>query len=309
MKDYEPVMTFDETNAPLYDGLAVRGDEDATVAFLADLAGDGPALELAIGTGRIALPLAATGVRVDGVDLSEPMVAQLRAKPGGADIDVTIGDMTEVDLARRYRLVYVVFNSFFNVLSQDAQVRCFENAAVHLEPGGTFVVEGGSTMAFLERLTKGQYVQAEGIEVDAVRFDLLQLDPATQVLVENHIRVTAEGVTFNPVVQRYAWPAELDLMARIAGLRLRERWSGWRRERFGATSENVISVYELPPLAAAHRRFVDDDERVGAPVDHARRPRRVEVVEGAQSGERGGLMGAEHEQHRPVRPGDGGETD
>jgi SAM-dependent methyltransferase len=243
VKDYEPAMTFDETNAAAYDELAVRGDEVATVDFLERLAGDGPVLELAIGTGRIALPLAARGLRVDGIDLSPPMVARLRAKPGGDDVAVTMGDFADVDVAGSYDLIYVVFNSFFNLLTQDDQVRCFQNVARHLDDGGTFVVEGGCTLTWVDRLRAGQYVDAESIEVDAVRFDLLRFDPATQVLHENHVRVSQDGVTFNPVVQRYAWPGELDLMARIAGLRLRERWGGWNREAFTALSDNVVSVY------------------------------------------------------------------
>jgi hypothetical protein len=243
MKDYEPIMTFDATNAEVYDDLAVRGDEDATIAFLAALAGGGPALELAIGTGRIALPLAATGVEVHGIDFSPPMVAKLRAKPGGDAIDVTIGDFAEVGVRGSYGLIYVVFNSFFNLLTQDDQVRCFQNVAAHLSDDGAFVLEGGCTLSFVDHLRAGQYVEAEGIGVDSVRFDLLRLDPSTQILQENHVRVSHGGVTFNPVMQRYAWPSELDLMARIAGLQLHERWGGWHRQAFTANSDNVVSVY------------------------------------------------------------------
>jgi hypothetical protein len=243
MKDYKPAMTFDDANAEVYDDLAVRGDEEATVAALAALAGAGPALELAIGTGRIALPLAATGVRVDGIDFSPPMVAKLRAKPGGAAIDVTMGDFADVGVTGTYSLIYVVFNSFFNLLTQEDQIRCFENAAAHLADDGAFVIEGGCTLAFIDHLRAGQYVDAESIAVDSVRFDLLRLDPSTQMLYENHVQVSHAGVTFNPVMQRYAWPSELDLMARIAGLRIAERWGGWHRQPFTANSDNVVSVY------------------------------------------------------------------
>jgi SAM-dependent methyltransferase len=243
MKDYEPIMTFGEETAEVYDDLAQRGDEAATVAFLEGLADGGAALELAIGTGRIALPLAATGLRVDGIDFSAPMVSKLRAKKGGDEIAVTMGDFADVDVAGTYRLIYVVFNSFFNLLTQDDQVRCFQNVASHLGQDGLFVVEGGCTFSFIERLRVGQYVEAEAIEVDAVRLDLLRLDPATQMLYENHVGISHEGLTFNPVVQRYAWPSELDLMARIAGLRLEERWGGWNREAFTSASTNVVSVY------------------------------------------------------------------
>lgn len=243
MKGYEPIRTFDEATAAEYDDLVLRGDEAATVEFLQSLSGGGPALELAIGTGRIALPLAATGVRVDGIDFSEPMVRRLRAKRGGQDLQVVIGDFCDVPVEGTYALIYVVFNSLFNVLSQDEQIRCFQNVATHLAPGGAFVVEGGCTLGWLDRLRQGQYVQTERIEVESVRFDLLQLDPATQMLYENHVELSRSGATFTPVVQRYAWPSELDLMARIAGLRLTERWGGWHREQFTATSENVVSVY------------------------------------------------------------------
>src|SRR4051812_30923900 len=243
VENYEPVMTFDAANAAVYDDLAQRGDEDATVAFLEELGRGGRALELAIGTGRIALPLAQRGVSVDGIDFSPHMVAKLRAKPGGDAIDVTLGDFAAVDVSRSYRLIYVVFNSFFNLLTQDDQVRCFENVAAHLEDGGAFVVEGGCTFSFIDRLRAGQYVQAEGIAVDSVRFDLLQIDPVTQLLSENHVQVSTGGVTFNPVVQRVTWPGELDLLARIAGLRLEGRWGGWHKQPFNAMSDNIVSLY------------------------------------------------------------------
>lgn len=243
MEGYEPVRTFDAATAEEYDDFAVRGDEEATVGFLEALADGGPVLELAIGTGRIALPLAAKGIRVDGIDFSEPMVSKLREKPGGADLAVVIGDFCDVAVDGTYRLIYVVFNSLFNVLSQDDQVRCFENVASHLTPGGAFVVEGGCTLGWLDHVRNGQYVEAERIEVEAVRFDLLQLDPSTQMLYENHVELSRDGARFTPVVQRYAWPSELDLMARIAGLRLEQRWGRWNRESFTARSENVISVY------------------------------------------------------------------
>ncbi len=245
MEGYEPVRSFDEATAEEYDTLVGRGDEEATVAFLRDLAQGGPALELAVGTGRIALPLAATGVRVDGIDFSEPMIARLRSKPGGTSLTVITGDFCDVAVDGSYPLIYVVFNSLFNVLSQDDQVRCFENVASRLSPGGAFVVEGGCTLGWLDRVRLGQYVEAERIEVEAVRFDVLRLDPATQTLYENHVQVTRDGARFTPVVQRYAWPSELDLMARIAGLRLEQRWGGWNREAFTARSENVISVYRV----------------------------------------------------------------
>ena len=244
MQGYEPVMSFDQSNASVYDSLAVRGDEQAAVTFLSSIAGEGPALELAIGTGRIALPLAATGVRVDGVDLSQPMVDQLRAKPGGDALRVTIGDLCDVSLDERYRLIYIVFNSFSNVLTQDDQVRAFENVARHLIDDGVFVMEIGLPSAFIG-LRNHQYVEAEAIEVDEVRLDLLRYDGATQMLEENHVTLWAGGIRFNPVVQRYVWPSELDLMARIAGLRLHARYGGWSGEPFRTSSDLHVSVWGL----------------------------------------------------------------
>jgi SAM-dependent methyltransferase len=240
MKDYEPIMSFGEHVARTYDD-AQRGDEGAAVAFLEKLAGGGPALELAVGTGRIALPLAARGIRVDGIDISPDMVAQLSAKPGGDRISVTVGDFADVPVPGRYRLIYVVFNTLFNLLTQQDQVRCFENVAAHLTDDGSFVIEAGSP-AFLYGLRNDQHVDAESIEIDEVRLDVLRHDPAKQMLDESHVSISNAGVRLDPIVQRYAWPAELDLMAQIAGLRLKERWDGWNREPF-TNKHNVVSVY------------------------------------------------------------------
>lgn len=241
MEGYRPVDSFGDDTAARYDD-EPRGDEPATVALLLELAGGGPALELAIGTGRIALPLAAGGVRVDGVDISAAMIARLRAKTGGADLAVTLGDFADVPVDGEYPLVYVVFNSLFNLLSQDEQVRCFENVAAHLSDDGVFVVEA-FVPTFLSRLRDDQYVDAERIGVDRVRLDLGRHDPVTQRLEESHVELSAAGVRLSPIVTRYAWPAELDLMARLAGLRLRQRWAGWQREPFRAGSRNHVSVY------------------------------------------------------------------
>jgi len=212
------------------------------VAFLADLAGDGPALELAIGTGRIGLPLAARGVAVEGIDLSPDMVAQLHRKPGGEDIPVTIGDFSEVPVSGSYRLVYIVFNTFFNLLHQEEQVRCFQNVAAHLAHDGAFVIEA-RVPAHIHALPANQYVHAEEVGVDEVWLDVANYDPVTQRLEETHVRLAAGGVGLFPIVTRYCYPSELDLMARIAGLRLRERWGGWSREPFDARSELAVSVY------------------------------------------------------------------
>src|SRR5215211_5905298 len=216
VKDYEPIMSFGEDVAREYDNEA-RGDENAAVAFLEKLAGGGPALELAVGTGRIALPLAARGVRVDGVDLSPEMVARLRTKPGGDGIQVTIGDFADVPIPGTYRLIYVVFNTLFNLLTQEDQVRCFENVAAHLTDDGSFVIEARSP-AFLYRLRNDQHVDAESIEVDTVQLDVLRHDPAKQMLDESHVSISRTGV------------------------RLMERWDGWNREPFTG-KHNVVSVY------------------------------------------------------------------
>jgi SAM-dependent methyltransferase len=234
-------MSFGEDVAERYRDVQ-RGDEMAAVAFLEQLAGRGPVLELAIGTGRIALPLAARGIRVDGVDISPAMIAQLRAKPGGDTIAVTVGNFAEVPVPGTYRVIFIVWNTLFNLLTQEDQVRCFENVADHLTDGGSFVVEA-FVPAFLYRLRHDQYVDAEAIRVDEVRLDVLRHDMATQMIEESHVSLSSAGVRLNPVVQRYAWPSELDLMARIAGLRLKYRWGGWNREPFNSTSSIHVSVY------------------------------------------------------------------
>jgi SAM-dependent methyltransferase len=241
MRDFDPFKAFGAEVANSYDD-APRGDEAVAVAFLEHLAQGGPALELAIGTGRIALPLAAGGIRVDGVEISRDMVARLRAKPGGDRIAVTIGDFADVPVQGDYRLIFVVFNTLFNLLTQDDQVRCFENVAAHLTDDGVFVVET-LVPTFLARLRDDQYVDAEAIGVDEVRLDVGRHDPVTQTLDESHVVLTREGVRLYPIVARYAWPSELDLMARIAGLRLRERWGGWQGEPFTAASRLHVSVY------------------------------------------------------------------
>lgn len=232
--------SFGEDAAEVYDA-EPRGDESSTVALLDELARGGPALELAIGTGRIALPLAARGIRVDGVDLSPAMVAKLRAKPGGAQLQITMGDLADVPVEGTYRLIYFIFNTLFNLLTQDDQVR-FENAAKHLADDGLFVVEA-FVPSFLTRLRGDQYVDAEHVDIDHVRLDVGRHDPVAQRLEENHVVLTREGLRFFPIVARYAWPSELDLMARIAGLQLKDRWGGWDREPFTSTSRNHVSVY------------------------------------------------------------------
>ena len=232
---------FDERAAAFHDTVRQRRDTPETVAFLEPLARGGPVLELAIGAGRVALPLAARGITVDGIDISEAMVARLRAKPGGDQLDVTIGDFAAVAVSGLYRLVFVVANSLCNLGTQDDQVRCFENVAAHLTDDGSFVVDGFIPDAAW--LRDGQYIEAEVVGVDDVMLDVGRVDVVAQRLEETHLVLSPGGVHLYPVVTRYVWPSELDLMARIAGLRLKERWADWNREPFTAASRTHVSVY------------------------------------------------------------------
>jgi SAM-dependent methyltransferase len=242
MDKYQPEMSFRDSVAEGYDEHSKRGDEAATVAFLEQFAQDGRALELAIGTGRIALPLAAKGVQVDGIDFSPAMIAKLRAKPGGQNLTIALGNFADVAVPDSYDLIYIVFNTLFNLLTQDEQVRCFVNVAAHLTERGVFVIEGGIPTEFC-RLRKNQYVDLEDIEVDKVHLDLARYDPVAQLLEETHVTFSAKGTQLFPIVTRYAWPSELDLMARIAGLHRKERWANWNRAPITASSSNCISVY------------------------------------------------------------------
>lgn len=242
VKNYEPMMSFGDDAAAVYDKYSTRGDEVDAVAFLHQLAADGPALELAIGTGRIAIPLSLRGVHVDGIELSPAMVGQLRQKPGGESISVTMGDFAAVPVSGQYQLVFVVYNTLFNLLTQGDQVRCFENVATHLTDDGSFVVEA-FVPSYLYRLRNDQYVDAEAIAVGEVRLDVGRHDPVNQILDESHVSLSGRGIGLNPIVTRYSWPSELDLMARIAGMELKQRWGGWNREPFTSTSRLHVSVY------------------------------------------------------------------
>lgn len=244
MDGFDPERSFDEAVAQRYDD-EVRGDEDAAAAFLAELAGDGAALEFAIGTGRIALPRAGHGIRVDGIELSVAMVDRLRAKPGGARLDVSVGDMSTLQRSDRYRLVYLVYNTIFNLLTADAQIRCFENAARHLTDDGVFVVETAVPSAWITP-DRPDYVRAEHVGLTEVRLDVARYDPVSQLLEENHVRFTTTGITMAPIVCRLITPGEMDLMARIAGLQLLHRYGSWRRDAFDATSRAHVSVYGRP---------------------------------------------------------------
>ena len=212
---------------------------DPTVDFLAELADDGAALEFAIGTGRIALPLAARGVPVSGIDLSEAMVAQLRAKPGGADIPVAIGDYATTRVDGTFSLVYVVFNTIGNLTTQDWQVAAFQNAAAHLEPGGCFVVEVG--WGGVLGLPPGERFRPFDVSESHLGFD--EYDIVTQSAISHHFSLVDGTWERSSLPFRYVWPAELDLMARLADMRLRERWGGWKREPFTAESDRHVSVW------------------------------------------------------------------
>ena len=234
---------FGESVAARYDDDAEMFDPavvDPAVEFLAGLAGDGRALELGIGTGRIALPLARRGVPVHGIDLSNAMVARLRAKPGGEEIGVTIGDFATTTVDGTFSLAYLVFNTIMNLTTQAAQVACFRNVAAHLEPGGAFVIEVG--VPGLRRLPPGETVHA--FHFSETRWGLDEYDVANQGLVSHHVTLVDEKIERNSIPFRYVWPAELDLMAELAGMTLRERWSGWQREPFTSESDKHVSVWE-----------------------------------------------------------------
>jgi SAM-dependent methyltransferase len=236
--DERVAARYDESAevAELSDPTAVR----TVVDFLAELAGRGGALELGIGTGRIALPLAGRGVPVHGIELSKAMVARLRAKPGGEDIGVSIGDFATTAVDGTFAIAYLVFNTIMNLTTQEAQVACFRNVAAHLEPGGCFVIEVG--VPELRRLPPGETVHA--FHVSDTRWGLDEYDVANQGLTSHHFEIVDGRVERTSIPFRYAWPAELDLMAQLAGLTLRQRWGGWRREPFTSDSRMHISVWE-----------------------------------------------------------------
>jgi hypothetical protein len=232
--------TYGERIADIYDDLYAEYDP-AAIALLRDLAHGGPALELGIGTGRIALPLQQSGIEVRGIDASEPMVARLRAKSGGGAIPITFGDFADVAVEGEYALIYVLFNTFYALLSQEDQVRCMANVAGHLGRNGVFVIE--AFVPDLSRFTGYQAVRAVRLEQDRVQLDVSQWDPVRQHITSQHMLFSAGGCRLVPVEIRYVWPAELDLMARLAGLNLKHRWSDWRRGEFSEQSGKHISIY------------------------------------------------------------------
>ncbi|MGH6718755.1 MAG: class I SAM-dependent DNA methyltransferase [Alphaproteobacteria bacterium] len=241
LKGYGP-STFGELNAENYD---IYYPTDAgtleSVDVLADLAAGGKVLELAIGTGRVALPLAARGLSLSGIDASRDMIAKLKEKPGGESIAVAVGDIADVAVDGEYDLIFLVFNTLFNLTSQDDQVRCFANVARHLTRRGVFVLE-----AFVPDVA--HFVDRDRVRTVEVTFGRAVLeasvhDPVTQTINYQYIMATRDGMRLIPLPLRYAWPSEIDLMARLAGLELRQRWGGWDRSAFVATSAKHVSVY------------------------------------------------------------------
>jgi SAM-dependent methyltransferase len=237
---------FGERVASVYDERSAGMSDPAVVGpvveLLAGFAGEGRALEFGIGTGRIALPLAERGVGVAGIDNSEAMLARLRAKPGAEDIDVALGDFATTRVEGEFALVYLVFNTISNLVTQDAQVACFQNAAAHLGSGGRFVIENG--VPALQSLPPGQTVVPFRADPEGFSFDVY--DVVTQRFSSQHFYIVDGRLEAFPVEFRYAWPSELDLMARLAGMRLKNRWAGWRREPFASLSSAHVSVYEKP---------------------------------------------------------------
>lgn len=244
MQDWGPASYGDHI-ADVYDDLYEDlFDKQGAVSFLAERATGGPVLELGIGTGRLALPLAATGVEVHGIDASQAMVDKMRAKPGGDAIPVTMGDFAEVPVNGTYPLVYLAFNTLFALDSQDEQLRCFQNVAERLSGGGVFVLE-----AFVPDMTRfrdHQDVRATNVSMEGAQVDLTRHDPVTQTSRTQHILFREDGVRMYPVLVRYAYPAEMDLMARLAGLVLRERYENWRETPFTSASHSHVSVYAKP---------------------------------------------------------------
>ena len=227
---------YDESAAEMFDAAVV----DPAAEFLAELAGGGRALELGLGTGRIALPLARRGVAVHGIELSQAMTERLRAKPGGDEIGVTIGDFATATAGGTFSVAYLVFNTIFNLTTQAAQVACFRNVASQLEPGGCFVIE--TSVPELQWLPPGETIRA--FHVSETRWGIDEYDLAAQGLTSHHFEIVGASIERMSVPFRYAWPAELDLMAQLAGMSLRERWGGWEREPFTGDSRTHVSVWE-----------------------------------------------------------------
>jgi SAM-dependent methyltransferase len=242
MSGFDDPAFYGDQWAAVYDDHYGHMDPGRAVEFLAGLAGDGRVLELGIGTGRVALPLAARGIRVEGVDASAAMAGRLRAKPGGESVPVTIGDMAGVPVSGRFRLAYLVANTLFALLTQERQAECFGSVARVLGPAGAFVTE--CFVPDLSRFDHGQRVQAGSVTGDSAVIEVSRHDKARQRVTTQVITLDAQGVRLRPVTVRYSWPSELDLMAGQAGLRLAERYAGWDRQPFTSASTSHVSVYQ-----------------------------------------------------------------
>lgn len=246
MVDDYTEATYGEKIADIYDERYLKTfakDTADAVSYLKSLAAEGPALELGIGTGRIALPLAEAGVKVHGIDTSRAMVSKLRSKPGGEDTPVTMGSFADFSLTTRFTLIYVVFNTFFGLLTQDEQVSCFQAVARHLRPEGAFAMQ-----AFVPDVTRfdvhNQRVAADSVGSEEISLEVSSHDPFAQRTDSAHVVIQDGSVRMYPVRIRYAYVSELDLMARLAGLRLRERWGGWDHEPYPSRSGTHVSVWE-----------------------------------------------------------------
>jgi SAM-dependent methyltransferase len=235
--------TYGERIADVYDERA-QGTRPGQVELLHELAGEGPVLELGIGTGRVALPLVARGTEVHGIDSSEAMVAKLREKPGGDRITVSMGDFADFDLGKRFRLIFVAFNTLFALPDQEAQLSCFSAVSRHLLPAGRFLVE--AFVPDLGRFDRGQRMSVMDVGLDRVLLECSRHDAVAQTVTSQQVALGTGGTSLYPVNIRYAWPTELDLMARIAGLQLEGRWDGWDRRPFTASSVTTISVWRAP---------------------------------------------------------------
>ena len=213
----------------------------AAVAVLADLAGSGPAVEFAVGTGRLAVPLAETGLQVYGIDLSEPMLDQLRAKAGADQVDVVVGDMTTTHVCDDASIVYLVYNTIMNLRTQALQVACFQNASKHLQPGGHFVIE--TMVPELRHLPPGETIRPFDVSARHLGFEEY-VDVVNQISVSHHYHIDGDRVRVNAPAFRYVWPSELDLMAQLAGLSLVNRWQDWQRTSFTGESRSHVSVWQ-----------------------------------------------------------------
>lgn len=218
-------------------------EERSIVAMLRELARGGRALELAVGDGRIAIPLAETGLDVDGIDISPNAIDQIRAHPHGQAVNASVADISDFSLGRKYSLIYCVANSLFNVTTQDGQLGCFEKVAEHLAPGGVFLLHSSYTPRWFESLRQGQYVEARHFELDFVHLQTLRVDPAEQLVYQQDVWLSKQGISLVPMVHRYASLAELDLMARNAGLRRQDVWGTWTHEPYGPDSTLCLATY------------------------------------------------------------------